>query len=67
MMEENKDSVLPTHLQPKRENSRLVMTSKVLFFFSLAFSSLVVGSLFANSMRANFHQFDDGLSPYKYE
>lgn len=66
-MEENNDTLLPTYVHPKKENSKLVMTSKVLFFFSLAFSSFMVVSLFMNSVRVNFIPFDDGVSPYKYD
>ncbi len=67
MMEENKDTILPTHLQPKRENGRLVVTSKVLFSLSLAFFCIIVFSLFTNSMRTSFHQIDDEMYSYKYE
>jgi hypothetical protein len=48
-MEPSAESLLPSYHRP---SAKLVATSKVLFFFSLAFSSVVVFSLLFN----NFHQ-----------
>lgn len=68
------DPVLPTHVTgSSSKGSRLVTTSKIMFFLSIAFSSVVVFSLAYNSLLSpenNFflngqkydNLYDDGIS-----
>lgn len=51
-MEENEDTVLPTHLQ-KKETSKLVTLSKVMFFASLSFCTLIATSLLLRNLSNN--------------
>ena len=62
------DPVLPTHVT---KGNRVVTTSKVMFFLSIAFSSVVVFSLVYNSLIYNEENlyfqrydnlYDDGTS-----
>ena len=68
-MEENKETVLPTHLQ-KKETTKWVTLSKVMFFASLSFCTLIATSLLLKNLNCNIdylypsrvytYQEDDG-------
>ena len=51
-MEENKDTILPTHLQ-KKDAPKLITLSKVMFFASLSFCTLIATSLLLRNLSGN--------------